>query len=392
MSMRPGQAKGPSVSPDGGSAADAITGTLVNGKIPVASGLHTLVDSSATVPAANQAAIGYISALDSGVGGNGLYLQMGESLVFICSTNDTIYMEMLWNASTDRIFGNYKYRRNGIAIKKQYNLGGGLEMTSYAVSGLAGSPITWINTQMQSLGFNTFSNTNKPRSNFFDMEYESSDTALLRTILSVAHMSTGTPLAGLGPRIELVTEQVGCAGTSVAVGALCAETVLYGNGKTSLWSLAGGGLSRMLTCNHDQSIEGNKFKVTPEGGYAIKLLNRTGVDSVKGTVVAVSSNYDNTFMINPIDGDMPIGIVYDDSVADGSYCWIVVTGIAQVLLVNSVATTRSYIGYSSATVAGRIDTAATVPVPTTHFREIGHTLESATGGNNRLVKCIIHFN
>ena len=67
---------------------------------------------------------------------------------------------------------------------------------------------------------------------------------------------------------------------------------------------------------------------------------------------------------------MPIGVVYTDGIADGSECWVVVAGIAEVLLVDTVATTRSYVAYSSATTAGRIDTASTVPADTTHFREI----------------------
>ena len=67
---------------------------------------------------------------------------------------------------------------------------------------------------------------------------------------------------------------------------------------------------------------------------------------------------------------MPIGVVYTDGIADGSECWVVVAGIAEVLLVDTVATTRSYVAYSSATTAGRIDTSSTVPADTTHFREI----------------------
>jgi len=89
---------------------------------------------------------------------------------------------------------------------------------------------------------------------------------------------------------------------------------------------------------------------------------------------------------------MPIGVMFEDGIADGQECWVVVSGIAEVLLVNSVATTRSYVAYSSATVAGRIDTAATVPAATTHFREVGHTLESKTAGTNVLAKCVLHFN
>ncbi len=46
MSMRPGQAKGPSVGPtSGGGGGSGITGTLTSGTVPIASGAHTLVDS-----------------------------------------------------------------------------------------------------------------------------------------------------------------------------------------------------------------------------------------------------------------------------------------------------------------------------------------------------------
>ena len=130
------------------------------------------------------------------------------------------------------------------------------------------------------------------------------------------------------------------------------------------------------------------------GGFMVKMTNKTGSASVKGTVVYVSTTNDNAFNVNPINGDMPFGIVYTDGIADGSECWVVVQGIAEVLLVNSTATTRGYIAYSSASVAGRIDTSATAPAITTHMREIGHTLASSAGGTgtSALVKCILHFN
>lgn len=135
-----------------------------------------------------------------------------------------------------------------------------------------------------------------------------------------------------------------------------------------------------------------KIKLTPEGGYAVLLTNKTGANSVKGTVAIADPSVDSAFEINPINGDMPIGVVYDNGIVDGSECWVVVAGIAEVLLVNTVASTRSYVAYSSGSVAGRIDTAATVPAATTHFREIGHTMESKTGGTDVLIKCLLHFN
>lgn len=142
---------------------------------------------------------------------------------------------------------------------------------------------------------------------------------------------------------------------------------------------------------YTNEVESLKFKITPEGGYAIKLINNTGLISVKGTVAKVGE-VDNSFTTNQIDGDMPIGIVYESGIADGLECWIVVSGIADVLLVNTASSTRSYIAYSSGTVAGRIDTASSAPAATLHFREIGHTLENKTSGTDILCKCVLHFN
>ena len=131
---------------------------------------------------------------------------------------------------------------------------------------------------------------------------------------------------------------------------------------------------------------------SPLGGIMVKLTNKTGANSVKGTVVYASTTTDNAFGVNPIDGDMPFGVVYDNGIADGAECWVVISGIAEVLMTDSAAATRSYIAYSSATTAGRISVSASAPAATTHFREIGHTLESKTAGTNVLVKCILHFN
>jgi len=140
------------------------------------------------------------------------------------------------------------------------------------------------------------------------------------------------------------------------------------------------------------TVTSPKVTLTPEGGIAIRLTNKTGAASVKGTVVFASSSTDNAFNINPTSGDMPFGVVYENGVVDGGECLVVVSGIAEVLLVNSVATTRGYIAMSSTTVAGRIDTASTVPAATAHFTEIGHTIETKIAGTDVLVKCVLHFN
>lgn len=52
---------------------------------------------------------------------------------------------------------------------------------------------------------------------------------------------------------------------------------------------------------------------------------------------------------------------------------------------------RGSVAYSSS-VAGRADCSASVPVATVHFREIGHLMESKTGGTNVTSKVTLHFN
>lgn len=129
--------------------------------------------------------------------------------------------------------------------------------------------------------------------------------------------------------------------------------------------------------------------MTLEGGYAIKLI--AGEALYKGEIVYMDiSGVDLKVKKNPIDGDMPIGVVHADAANDAAV-WIIVSGVAEVLPDSSVTATRGYVIYSSSTTAGRVEQAATVPAVTQHFREVGHFI--ATGsGNGALTKAIIHFN
>jgi len=82
-------------------------------------------------------------------------------------------------------------------------------------------------------------------------------------------------------------------------------------------------------------LEGAKLKITPEGGIAVKLINKTGAPSVKGTIVNVESATDNGFALTPIDANYNLGVVYESGVADGAECWVVTKGIAEVLMKNA---------------------------------------------------------
>jgi len=152
-----------------------------------------------------------------------------------------------------------------------------------------------------------------------------------------------------------------------------------------------GGLDRVATVQDLLDFGTELSKFTTEGGYAIKLLNKTGAASVKGQSVAASTATANAVMTTPADGDMPIGVMYEAGVPDGALCWVVVSGIAEVLFKNTVAPILGGVIYSSS-VAGRVDIASTIPAAATHFKEHGHCFEAKTAGTDVLAKCNLHFN
>jgi len=135
------------------------------------------------------------------------------------------------------------------------------------------------------------------------------------------------------------------------------------------------------------------------GGLMVRLINKTGAASVKGVIVELSSATDFAIMEATAGGPDPIGVVYEDGIADGDSVWVVYSGPAQVLLKDGTAATREYWGALSDDTAGRADftTAApsggTVNELRTHLeREIGHVMESQSAGTDVLCWCFLHFN
>lgn len=133
--------------------------------------------------------------------------------------------------------------------------------------------------------------------------------------------------------------------------------------------------------------------ITPEGGFAVRMINKTGANSVKGTIVMASTTTNNAFQSAGTDQIDPIGAVYDSGVADGSYCYVVVGGIAEVLMEDNVAAVNEYWVRTSSNQAGRAYMIAnSPPTQTIHFQEIGHCIEAKVAGTNVLAKIIMHFN
>ena len=168
---------------------------------------------------------------------------------------------------------------------------------------------------------------------------------------------------------------VDTAGLSTASG----RSITAGNSAASV-QVACGTRTRM---HYDQT--------TGEWGLQVKLINKTGGNSVKGNIVNASTGTDMAYMQAGASSDEPIGVVYEAGVADGSYAWVW-TGqgsVCQVLLKDGTASTRGYWVETSNT-AGRADATNSNPVPETHWQEIGHCLESKTAGTNVLARILFH--
>jgi len=135
--------------------------------------------------------------------------------------------------------------------------------------------------------------------------------------------------------------------------------------------------------------DGNGF--TTEGGMYATFINKTGANSVKGTIVITSTTTDNAVETAPANSEMPIGVIYENGIADGSPVKVVVYGKAEVLLKNTEPATHGYWCGVSDT-AGRMYQRATAPSTTEHSREIGHSLQSTAAGTNVLSLVQLHFN
>ena len=141
----------------------------------------------------------------------------------------------------------------------------------------------------------------------------------------------------------------------------------------------------------------NHVGITELGGIAVKLVNKTGAASVKGTIVEADTTTDDAFKVADADGNHPMGVVYDDGVADGSECWVIIYGIADVLLKDATLSTHGNWVYPS-DVAGRANATLLVPpgggIPEldVHMAEVGHCIETKVADTDVLARVCLHFN
>lgn len=139
------------------------------------------------------------------------------------------------------------------------------------------------------------------------------------------------------------------------------------------------------------------FLITSDGGLAIQYINKTGANSVKGSLLEMSTGTNQAVDLISADGIDPTGVMYSDGVADGSDVWVVIAGKAKVLLEDSTTATRDYWARVSVTQAGRVDITNAAPPGGTvaaleqHLHEIGHCMENITAGIDKLALVNLHF-
>ena len=131
--------------------------------------------------------------------------------------------------------------------------------------------------------------------------------------------------------------------------------------------------------------------LTPEGGIAIRMINKTGAASIKGTVVDASITTDLAVAIEDIGDVDPIGIIYQSGIPDGDLVLVVISGIAEILIDDATAVTHGDWAGTSDVTAGRSQANTEPPATSKHDQEIGHFVESKIAGTDVLAKAIVHF-
>jgi len=138
----------------------------------------------------------------------------------------------------------------------------------------------------------------------------------------------------------------------------------------------------------DHQVGNRMAFISREGGLVVRFV--AGENLVQGEIVSASTSGAGEVVKAPANADMPIGTVYEDAIS-GNIVWITVAGKGKVLIQDSTAIALGDVLFCSAT-AGRADGASAVPAALTHWKEIGHALETTAGGTDILLNCVHHFN
>ena len=145
-------------------------------------------------------------------------------------------------------------------------------------------------------------------------------------------------------------------------------------------------------CGPEKIGNGKRAPIgTKEGGVAMWLINKTGLPSVKGTVLDASLTDDLAVGIEGVGDIDPFCIMYSDGIDDGLPVLVVFSGIAEVLFDDGIAVARGGWAGTSDITAGRAQFNISPPATAKHDQELGHILESKDAGVNVLVKTLLHY-
>ncbi len=136
----------------------------------------------------------------------------------------------------------------------------------------------------------------------------------------------------------------------------------------------------------DNDVECPKIKLTPLGGYAVKLTNKTGANSIKGEIVIASTGTALAVALAGANETSSTGVFLEDGVSDGSEAWVVTGGLAEVKMDAGGCALGDRI-IAGAT-AGR-GTVSNTPAIAVHFQEIAHAHQIAAA--NGLAICAVHL-
>jgi hypothetical protein len=121
---------------------------------------------------------------------------------------------------------------------------------------------------------------------------------------------------------------------------------------------------------------------TPDGGIYQTFTNRTGDDSVKGTIVMQSTTEDHAVVIAAAGSPLAFGVVYEDNISIGSQVKVVVMGKAQVLLRTGESIRRGHWCVLSSVTDGRMEegTITGTLLLSEYAEGIGVSLEDKSSG------------
>jgi len=177
-------------------------------------------------------------------------------------------------------------------------------------------------------------------------------------------------------------------------GAIATTGNITGNVVTAVGNVQGvggvfSGAVSGTSGNFSAGVGNSYCKITAEGGLAIQVTNKTGAHSVQGTIVSIKSGVDMCAELTPVDATHCLGVVYNAGVPDNVYMWVVIAGLADVLMKNDATLgqqCRIPLNTDTGEVAGYA--MADAQAATASVYKIGDILETKTA--DTLCKVLLH--